>query len=474
MAFDSASVAVKNEKTGAVERVDLPMRASAGGYYANLMRMYHYLGIPLHPVRFLFVFAETLATASWPSETSSGRSTPSSCASSLGKGRGRWEEKDPKVDARSDGCYFVHASNLHQTPPPKPKSLSVARHILEILYLIVCQLWFTIVCFAIEPNKKMNRDGGESLADYLERTWVPRRYITHYLLPLMSSVSTCTHDEILAFPASDIVNYKRLSHGEQHYAVCGGVCQVQSRLVQGISQVRLGAKVQAVVPQTGEKKKGSLVRWHSMEASAGQVEEEHFDRVVLAVSPDVAGKIFKPLAKSLGAVPTVQVGSSVLMPADKDTAYAVVDDDLAGSAGCMHHSGDGSAAQTITLRTLFHDLQPRTEALHAMPSGVVVSTCPLDGNGDAGRTLKQAKFTRTFRTTNSRATVERIMGRSGHSQEKAGWVNGEDNVWIVGAWCWDGMVLLEGCVVSAMKVAQDFGVRIPWNEKGYQARKSVA
>ena len=68
--------------------------------------------------------------------------------------------------------------------------------------------------------------------------WLPQRYVSHYLLPLMSSVSTCDHAEMLAFPASDVVNYKRLSHGQQHYAVCGGVHQVQSRLVRGVRDIR--------------------------------------------------------------------------------------------------------------------------------------------------------------------------------------------------------------------------------------------
>jgi hypothetical protein len=48
---------------------------------------------------------------------------------------------------------------------------------------------------------------------------------------------------------------------------------------------------------------------------------------------------------------------------------------------------------------------------------------------------------------------------------KAGWVNGQDNIWISGAWCWDGLVLLEGCIVSAMRVALDFGVAIPWEKE---------
>ncbi|RKK64656.1 hypothetical protein BFJ68_g18679, partial [Fusarium oxysporum] len=37
LSFDSASISVRNAQTGVIERIDLPMRASAGGYYANLM-----------------------------------------------------------------------------------------------------------------------------------------------------------------------------------------------------------------------------------------------------------------------------------------------------------------------------------------------------------------------------------------------------------------------------------------------------
>jgi hypothetical protein len=42
------------------------------------------------------------------------------------------------------------------------------------------------------------------------------------------------------------------------------------------------------------------------------------------------------------------------------------------------------------------------------------------------------------------------------------WRSGDDNVYLVGGWCWDGMVLLEGCVVSAMRVADALGVEVPW------------
>ncbi|KAF4125359.1 hypothetical protein GMORB2_4199 [Geosmithia morbida] len=417
LSFDSASITVKNEKTGDVERVDLPMRASAGGYYANLMRMYRHLNVPLHPIRFLFIFSEAIPLAAKGIPTST----------------------DGDSEGGQQRSYFVHASNLHQLPPPWPSQRSVLLHIIEIMYLIICQLWFSVACFIIVPNTT-GPGGGESFAEYLERIWMPRR---------------------------DIVNYKRLSHGHQHYAVCGGVSQIQAKLSNGLDGTRLGSRVSRVAPAPNLG--GVLVRWKSNGST--EEEQELFDRVVLAVSPDVASRIFAPLAAIAHKMPTVQVESSVL-PMTKENGYSVVhkSSEDGVSAGCMHHSKDGSRAQTIMLKTRFSNKGSQTEALHTMPSGVIVSTCPIDSTGPPKNAIRYAKFTRTLRTPQSRAAVEKMMGRAypdDDTNEKlldddCDWTNGDDNVWIAGAWCWDGMVLLEGCVVSAMKVARDFGVEIPW------------
>jgi len=51
------------------------------------------------------------------------------------------------------------------------------------------------------------------------------------------------------------------------------------------------------------------------------------------------------------------------------------------------------------------------------------------------------------------------------NEKSSQWLNGDGNVWLVGGWCWDGMVLLEGCVISAMRVADGMGVQVPWRKK---------
>ncbi|KAF4978611.1 hypothetical protein FZEAL_5014 [Fusarium zealandicum] len=414
LSFDSASVTIRNDKTDVVERIDLPMRASAGGYYGHLLRMYRHLRIPLHPIRFLFVFAK----ASSPT-TIDGTNA---------------QDRPQRDDTIAQESYFVHASNLHQMPPPWPGNRGVLRHILEILYLTVCQFWFTIACLLVCPLQ--TQETSESFADYIQRIRLPRRYASHYLLPLLSSVSTCSHDELLAFPASDIVDYKKLSHGQQHYTVCGGVSQVQSRLTEGLKDVRLNSRVIEVVP--GLDGTTTAVRWQPMVDGSAGVSEQTFDRIVLAVSPDVAGRIFRPLRSTLERLPTRLVESSVLKPEELggQPVVSVTSDGLVQAGACAHHVADTSPPQTITLRTLFPQTgSGQTEALHTMPSGVVVSTCPLQEPADPEATLKKAKFTRTLRNTESKALIQKITGGSRASykardDDVSTWVNGQDNVCI--------------------------------------------
>ncbi|RKK12550.1 hypothetical protein BFJ67_g18101, partial [Fusarium oxysporum f. sp. cepae] len=256
---------------------------------------------------------------------------------------------------------------------------------------------------------------------------------------------------------SDVVSYKKLSHHHQHYTVCGGVHQVESKLAAGIQDVRTGARVLEVLSST---ESGVIVRWQTSKGTL-DVTEETFDRVVLAVSPDVVGRIFKPLRSKMEMIPTRRVDSSVLVPmAAEPDIYSIVNNTEIPAGVCMHHQVEIQDTQTINLRTQFIRGDTQTEALHRIPSGLVVCTCSLDLSPEA-ETLYTSTFTRVLRTSESRAIVQSITDRPGFSSKRDRdindwnrWKNGEGNVWLTGAWCWDGMVLLEGCVVSAMRVAE--------------------
>jgi len=95
-----------------------------------------------------------------------------------------------------------------------------------------------------------------------------------------------------------------------------------------------------------------------------------------------------------------------------------VDEERGRRAGRGHHAAD----RVIRVRPVL------TEALHAMPSGVEVRTCALKVGA-----LRTAGFTRTLRTLESRATVERIMRGGEEGRGEGGWTNGSGNVWLAEA-----------------------------------------
>ncbi|KAF1832080.1 hypothetical protein BDW02DRAFT_571410 [Decorospora gaudefroyi] len=374
------------------------MRAFAGGYYSNLKALYDYLGVRYHAQSFVFDFSNV-----------------------------------------RDSSYFVHASNFHQLAP-RPSAGGMVAYVVECLYLIASYAWFAICCSLVVPSR------GETLQKYLVRTRTPQRFVMYYLLPLMSSVATCPHNALLAFPASDIIGYKRRTHGEPHYTVSEGVHGVQQRLSKGIA-ISLNATVTAVEPS----EKGVRISWTPSGASQAEMQTESFDSVVLAVAPDVVGRIFKPLQHHMHRIPTTLVKS-------------VVHTDRSVLRGSDAAKASIQGAQLIHLHTSTLDIHT-TESHHLQPCGALVTTCPFSPL-QTPLVLHQAKFTRVLRSPESQRIVNAMFEHSAtacaDNKSVPLWRNGDENVWLAGGWCWDGMVLLEGCVVSAMRVADAFDVKIPW------------
>ncbi|KAJ1328028.1 hypothetical protein MN608_07363 [Microdochium nivale] len=420
LSLDSASVTLRDDDNGAIERVDLPMRAIAGGYYSNTRNMYDHLDIQYQAQRFLFAFSES-------------------------KRSGR---KDEEPQALSPP-YFIHASNLHRLPP-LPSGMSIAEHVLRMAFVLLCYAWLSFCCFFVAPH------ADESFGDYVRRIWLPHSFVVHYALPLMASVSTCPHEELMRFPASDIVNYKKLSHGSEHYVVVDGVRSVQSKLADGLDP-RTHTQVVRVSP-SGSKVQ---VSWRSTLDDKASLVTESFDRVVLAVSPDVVGQIFEPLREAMAKIPTIPVVNTILQrTGQRGTLSKVVSEDHTVTGSQV-----ASQTQLITLNSR-HWPKGESEALHLVDCGAVVATCPFD-TANTTQILHRWDFPRVLRTTESKRVVNELMSgtpKTAGLGGKAQWTNGKDNVWLVGGWCWDGMVLLEGCVTSAMRVADDFEVRVPWRD----------
>ena len=404
---------MQNESATLTDRIDVPMRAFAEGYYQNLIRMYNYLGVRYHSQPFSYSFEKTTVAR------------PGSTGNSM--------------------CYFVFSSNLHRYPPIRPDGTSMLSWLIEICYVTICYMWWSLCCFWLPPRADSKSGLCETLGDYTQRIMLPQYFMNHYLLPLLSSVATCSHEKLLRFPAQDLSEYKRRSAGGKHYTV-SDLRKVQTTLAAGID-----ARLSTTVTNVEALHDGSLeVEWAT---SDGALHEEVFDEVVLAVAPNIVGKIYRPLQKLMAQLPTTRVQSVV-----QGIGMNRNGNDTNAS------SERASVAQTIHLRTSLSVAQ--TEAIHVYPCGAMVTTSPLSSIAAAQNVLSTVEFTRTLRTPQSRRILNEVFGErraSSLADEKAvSWRNGDGNVWLVGGFCWDGMVLLEGCVVSAMRVATALDVNIPW------------
>lgn len=466
------------------------MRAFAAGYYDNLRKMYAYLGVGFAEPRFVYSVSEL-------------------GSSSTGK-------------RKEDGTYFVHSSNNHIVPPIRPPGVGLLKWVVEVFYLFFWYTWFTAACFWIRPASFSLRsfernaadaeegmsDAGtaESLASYLTRIRLPSYYTNRYFLPLMSSVTTCTHDQLLSFPASDIIGYACATYRQPHYTITRGVKQAEDKLSDGL-KVRLNTKVTGV--KTLEDGRVH-VSWTDLShtkpeptssADQNQQDEKTYNRVIIATTPDVVGMIFAPLSAAMKTIPTTPVTALVHRDASniEPISTSLSNNTRLRKRGIKSFDSSSSFSSDMgqdanmpltAMHMLTDPSTAKTESIHEHPANVLVTTYALGHAVDEEKILHRVRFTRVLRSPRSRDLVNTLfttpLSSSSHSKSRSesrpglatsaaekdisekgteeGWTNGDGNVFLVGGWCWDGMVLLEGCIVSAIRVAQGFGVDVPWDD----------
>ncbi|KAK2806636.1 hypothetical protein FQN51_006602 [Onygenales sp. PD_10] len=439
LSLDSASITIPSQD-GKGQRVDLPMRAFAGGFYSNLRKMYTHLNIKYISMRFLFPLSKA------PSSSAETGSKP----------------------------YYIHSSNNHRIPPVRPEHLGLVDWIAETIYLLVCFAWYTICCFFIPPytpprspstDKSKQQPLSESLSEYFHRIRLPTYFVNNYILPQASAMTTCTHDELLNFPANDLIEYATQTYNVPYYVVDGGVNRVQKKLAEGLD-IQLNSRVVSI-ENVGAKVRVSYRLTTDRSSNSNNVVVTHqrdFDHAIMAVTPDVVGAIFQPLRAAMAQVPTTSVETIVHNDTSSLSPLSLSQSRTTRSSksrlSALQQQRNGRETQVIHIRS-----SPGgggiTEAIHECSPSVLVTTLPITPV-DPAKIIHRTRFTRVLRTPRSKEVINRIFDGPGTTSGGQQWRNGEGNVWLVGGWCWDGMVLLEGCIVSAMRVADGLGVRVPW------------
>lgn len=390
------------------------MRAFASGFYDNLRRMYDYFGIEYGFQRFIFPFSSV-------------------------------SQSDPQNKNKIRTSY-IHSSHFHQFPPMRPQGSSWLKWLVEALYLGICYLWIVTCSFWVPPIEGNSSRPSETFRQYAARIRLPPHFLRHYYLPIMSAVTTCPHDALLDFPAKDITDYQSKTFGKPHFTVLGGVSNVQDKLSRGLKVHYSSAATR--VENVGTK---TQLTWRNDET--GSTESKMFDHVIMAVTPDVVRAIFPPLRSSLTVIPTATVPAYVHRDFDRlPKCNQLVD------GGIRQEPGQQPPERIHLLSNA-----SSTEFTHEHLSSVIITTSPIVPI-DPSKIEHAVYFTRTLRTPLSRKVTNEIFQpqNSRDVNESKQWRNGDGNIWLVGSWCWDGMVLLEGCIASAINVAEKLDVEVPW------------
>ncbi|KAE8553845.1 hypothetical protein TMatcc_006670 [Talaromyces marneffei ATCC 18224] len=412
LSLDSASYTIPSldGENSLPDRVDIPMRVLDNGFHVQLKRMYDFLGIGYTRQKFIYLLSKSSADN---------------------------EKRRP---------YFLHSSSNHQVPPLRLRSQGYVEWVMQMIYLATCYFWFAFCCFYVKPKTDPISNEDETLRTYLERIRLPQRYVKDYFLPLMSGVTTCPHDALLDFPAIDITGYARGTYRQPHYAVLGGVQVVEKKVAKNLT-VNLRATV-TLVKNIGAR---SQVTWVDFD---GESHSADFDHVIMAVTPNVVGALYGPLREAMKVIPVF-------------SGESVVHRDQSVIAECSESLKRVAAkAQGDVQVVHVHSNLQSTETAYGKAS-VFVTNFPVSLI-KPDQIVHRARLNRVLRTPQSRRIINEIFAEVKKNstlkdpEKDQIWRNGTDNVWLVGSWCWDGMVLLEGCVVSAMRVATSLGVDIPW------------
>lgn len=313
--------------------------------------------------------------------------------------------------AGPEAVFIYPSSGILPPPPPyEPSIVTGIRNKAWQTYFDMCM-------------KLLSPDADETLGDYLARINVSDSWTVEDFLPRLSSYTlTCDHKAVLAFPAVDALRYLQQTEGEPALLIDGGMSALRRRLLESGVRIRYGTRVLAI-EHTNQR---LLVHWESDKTDATK---EWYTIAILAVPPNVVAQLYPRISKPMSLIPYMECGVVVH---SSSTAAA--------------HAPEG----TLSLCTA----GGRTEATRHFAGGVACTTAPrwplalLGASADA-RILGAHRFTRVSRTLASREVAQCADGE-------------DEGVYLVGAWCWDGLVLLEGCVRSAERVAKKLGCEVPW------------
>ena len=278
-----------------------------------------------------------------------------------------------------------------------------------------------------------------SLQDFLSAGRYSQAFADWYLLPMAAAIWSCPTAQMRDMPLATFIRFCQ-NHGllqvfdrPMWRTVQGGGCEYVRKIAERLDDIRLACPVSAVTHD------GDHLRVTYAQGS------ERFDQVVMACHSDQAQAILGVTASDgqrevLSAI-RYQPNRAVL-----HTDSALLPRDQKLWSAWNYFAGQGAAGeQPVGVSYLINKLQPLP-----FKTPVVVTLNPAR-EPDPVKVLAEFDYAHPI-----------FDGPAIAAQQKLADVQGENGIWLAGAW--GGYGFHEDGLKSALRVANALGVKAPWQD----------
>ncbi|KAJ2997782.1 hypothetical protein HDV02_005151 [Globomyces sp. JEL0801] len=413
--MDVASVSVKDINNDEV-RIDVPMRSINEAYYPSLFKLFKYVGM----------------------ETTVGKYEVAEY---------HWD--GPASQQNQNKSYFsFHRHFFFGFEFPWALVTFAGTSMLLTLQFLFEFLRILLHTFYLTQTKSFNSIKG-TFGDFVKEHHFSDEFVKLVLLPALATMATSTHQALLDYPAR-IILHVIAPFGSTFAQAKGGMRLLCQKLLSNVKEVHYN---QEIIGAWTLKNDQVVIQTKDLKLHT-------FDKIVFAVQGSIAKKILarkpptelqdsvkpplSPLMDCLNtfkyeSVPVVVHTEKSLMPFDKTQWRGI---------NCTTDGKESMATIWVNYTHRLPEGSPdffETSCLFVNPKPVI----PKE------KILNQYTFPRSYVTEQSCEALNIIE----HYQ-------GRQNIYFVGSWVWPGMPLLEGCVASAIRVAERIGIPRGWEPEG--------
>lgn len=423
--------------------VDVPLRAISPHYYANLCQLYRHLGVTLQPVDY-----STSTSTFYPSKQSSPISTIPT-----------FRYQNALI------CGFALPFLVWRDVFCWTKLLSTVYILRDFLFLIATGPYL-LVPGKLEQLARQLRDSGDdsqvhhkqnqsksdlTFGQLLRHLGYSRVFTESFLSPMLSTLLSCSYDQVDAYPAKYVLEFfcsRATTFFTGWFRVRCGVQEVSDKLLRVLPEGVLHLN-------TAAKSVRYSVERDMVCVSEFDGKEEWFDIVIIATEPSVAQRIWTQRTADEDALMSSLEHYDANITVHTDAALLPSQRPQWRGMNVFRHHADaceGPLAASMTSARLANYQTGLHSPTRNSPTREIIETWNCFEQPADGSVLHDIRMTRAVWSGKSKSVYDRLFSD----------LQGARGVFLIGSYTEPGVTLLEQAVTSAMHVAEDLGVTLPF------------